>query len=257
MSHRQLTLSCIILSVLAGQALVAQDKPDPRKWSIDPRSTAIQASGVPPPPSIQRDLPRMTGPRVITTPAGILSVSPNMRVHPSTTTAQSEVPITRHPTNGNILYASSNAVHFSPSLFISEGMYLSTNGGATWFGSDTTAAAPLIDHSGDPAPAIGPDGRLYMSEIISDGMGVEYSTNMGQTWSNIITLVTGSQDKNHGFVNDVPSSPYYGYASRLASSMVMQPHGPLTSPGADSRVTSRLAVFPAWMATLRVAGLYP
>jgi hypothetical protein len=51
-----------------------------------------------------------------------------------------------------------------------------------------------------------------MSMIISGGMGVTYSTNMGTTWANNITLATGSQDKNHTFVNDVPSSPYYGRA---------------------------------------------
>ncbi len=191
--------------------IFSQEQIDPRKWSIDPRLTSITATSQPLQiPQAKSDyIHKNTTTRVIYSPNEILAITPNIRVHPSTTTWQSEVPITRHPTNGNILYASSNAVHFGP-VFISEGMYLSTDGGATWFGSDTTTSSPVGSHSGDPAPAIGPDGRLYMSMIISGGMGVTYSTNMGTTWASNFTLATGSQDKNHTFVNDVPASPYYG-----------------------------------------------
>ncbi len=214
MSRKWLTLWCVVLGTFVAGTLFAQDQPDPRKWSIDPRMTAIKGTGEVPavPQGALNYVNPNTTARVIHTPNEILTINPAIRVHPSTTVWQSEVPITRHPTNGNILYASSNAVTLSPSLFISEGMYLTTNGGTTWFGNDTTMAAPIGGHSGDPAPAIGPDGRLYMSEITSSGMGVEYSTNMGANWTNIITLATGSQDKNHTFVNDVPSSPYYGRA---------------------------------------------
>ena len=214
MSHIQLTMCWFVFGMVVSSAAVAQENPDPRRWSHDPRTTKLQPTGEIP-AAFPANTPAVVidaKPRGVFAPQEVLTINPNVRVHPSTTTWQSEVPITRHPTNGNILYASSNAVHFSPSLFISEGMYLTTNGGITWFGSDTTAASPITGHSGDPAPVIGPDGRLYMSEITSSGMGVEYSTNMGQTWSNIYTLATGSQDKNHGFVNDVPSSPYYGYS---------------------------------------------
>ncbi len=213
MSRKWLPLwSIALVSFIAG-TLFAQDAPDPRKWNQDPRTTGIQATSQP--ASIPKGDPnyvhKNTTPKVVHTPYEALTVNPNIRVHPSATTSQSEVPITRHPTNGNILYASSNAVHFTPSLFISEGMYLSTDGGTTWFGSDTTASAPIGGHSGDPAPAIGPDGRLYMS-MITSGMGVTYSTDMGATWAANFTLATGSQDKNHTFVNDVPASPYYGRA---------------------------------------------
>jgi hypothetical protein len=212
MSRKWLVLWCILVGVFVVSSALAQDQVDPRKWTQDLRSTRLQPTeNFVAPRQDPNYVPPKQVTRVFTTPKEILTVTPNVRVHPSTTTSQSEVPITRHPTNGNILYASSNAVHFSPSLFISEGMYLSSDGGATWFGSDTTNALPLSEHSGDPAPAIGPDGRLYMSEITS-GMGVEYSTNMGATWSNIYQLISGSMDKNHTFVNDVPASPYYGRA---------------------------------------------
>jgi hypothetical protein len=53
-------------------------------------------------------------PRVVLGAREVFVVEPNVRVYPSTTVWQSEVPITRHPTNPNIMYASSNAVRFSP-----------------------------------------------------------------------------------------------------------------------------------------------
>ncbi len=206
---RSILLLCVVLvSFVFLSSVNAQEK-----WSIDPRATGLGT--VVDPLSIPQANPNYvhsnTTPRVVYTPYEKLTLTPNIRVYPSTTFWQSEVPITRHPTNPNILYASSNSVKFSPT-FISEGLYLSTDGGTTWFGSDTTKSAPITGHSGDPAPAIGPDGRLYMSMIISGGMGVTYSTDMGTTWANNFTLASGSQDKNHTFVDNVPGSPYFGRA---------------------------------------------
>ncbi len=197
----------LLLCVAAG-TMFAQER-----WNIDPRATKLTFTGEP--ASIPRANPNYVPPpqvhRVFNTPQGVYTVAPAIRVHPSTVVWQSEVPITRHPTNGNILFASSNAVRFSPTT-IGEGMYVSTDGGVTWGGSDTTNAAPISGHQGDPAPAIGPDGRFYQSYITTGGMGASYSTNNGSTWANTITLVTGSQDKNHTFVDNTPGSPYLGRA---------------------------------------------
>lgn len=206
---------CFAVLFLFAGTLVAQENSDVRAWSRDPRSTLIRpeegsATHVPGP--VVTNPVASAKPRVIETPAEILVINPNVRVHPSTTVWQSEVPITRHPTNGNILYGSSNAVRFSPT-FISEGMYLTTNGGTTWFGSDTTNAPTLSSHSGDPAPAITPNGDLYISYLYGAstvGMGVAKSTNMGQTWTNTTVLTSLSSDKNHTFVDDAVGSAYYG-----------------------------------------------
>ena len=189
---------------------------DDRKWNIDPRMTGIQQSeedGISTPVIINENFPRtFTTPQIHNTPAGLMVVNTNVRVHPSTTT-QSEVPITRHPTNESILFASSNAARMSGSSlsFLSEGCYVSTNGGATWFGSDTTNAAPLSNHGGDPAPAIDGNGRFHQSYLgyTTSGMFASYSTNNGVNWANTVTITSGSQDKNHTFVNDVSASPYY------------------------------------------------
>jgi hypothetical protein len=206
----------LALMVLVGFAMFMgqsnQFNKDEAKWNKDPRMTQIVPTGeyVPPVVTSENFARTFNGPVTYSTPAGTLTVNPNVRVHPSSNT-QSEVPITRHPINQSILYGSSNAV--SPSVsFISEGCYVSTNGGATWFGSDTTASAPISNHGGDPAPAVGPNGYFYMSQLgySTSGIFAEYSTNYGATWSNTYTIVSGSQDKNHTFVNDVSTSPYYG-----------------------------------------------
>jgi len=209
------TLSTLFIFVV-GFLIFTGQKIDDRKWNTDPRVASIMPSGeytgmLPVVTPVTSKI--FTAPVGYNTPNGFMLVNPNVRVHPSGTT-QSEVPITRHPTNQQILFASSNAARMSGSTlsFISEGMYVSTDGGLTWGGSDTTAAAPLTNHGGDPAPAIGPNGYFYQSYLgyTTSGIFTSYSTNNGSTWAASNTVVTGSQDKNHTFVNDVVASPYYG-----------------------------------------------
>ena len=195
--------------ILIGFALFTGQNFDGKKWSIDPRMTMIYPTDeYVPLPQVDNYVHPNTSNMVYYTPMGVLTVGPNFRVYPSTVT-QSEVPITRHPTNQNIMFASSNAVKIPYTGFISEGMYATTDGGVTWFGSDTTKTTPVTGHGGDPAPAIGPNGYFYQS-FLGGGMNAAYSTNNGLSWSTIYKITTGSQDKNHTFVNDVSSSPYYG-----------------------------------------------
>ena len=139
------------------------------------------------------------------------TVSPNVRVHPSNF-SQSEVPMTRG-SNPNILFGSANT--YNPGAgFFSEGVYVTTNGGTTWFGSDTCKAAPITDHGGDPGPGVGPDGRLYMSYLPGSYNSIKaaYSTNYGSTWSTGAVLESGSMDKNLTAVDNVSGSPYLGRA---------------------------------------------
>lgn len=207
----------LLLSVFViGFLVLTGQKIDDRKWNQDPRVMSVIPSGEYTgvfPVTTPVTYKIFTQPVTYVTSIGSITVNPNFRVHPSNTT-QSEVPITRHPTNQSILYASSNAALMSGSSlsFISEGCYVSTNSGISWFGSDTTASSPIGNHGGDPAPAIGPNGYFYMSQLgyTTSGVFAEYSTNYGSTWSSSYTIVTGSMDKNHTFVNDVASSPYYG-----------------------------------------------
>ena len=71
-------------------------------------------------------------------------VAPNYRIYPSTT-SQSEPEIVRHPLNPDILFASAFTIKGN---FKSEGVYVTTNGGATWRGNDTCKGVNISNHNG-------------------------------------------------------------------------------------------------------------
>ncbi len=141
-----------------------------------------------------------------------LPVFPNFRILPSTVTAQFETDITRHPSNPSILYASASTINTQTS-FRSEGVYVSTNGGQNWFGSDTIFASPLFNHGGDPGPIIDLNGRFVFVHhgILINGIFAHYSTNLGANWTNAYTIATGDMDKGNDIVYDASSiSPFFG-----------------------------------------------
>ena len=194
--------------------LTGQNVPDEAKWNqpmqtnvYDP--SAVYSDKLP----VVRDYfnPLATN-RIIETPYEVLEVTPNVRVLPRTNSWQSEVDIKRHPLNPLIMFGSSNAFNNSGSLFISEGVYVTTNGGVTWFGSDTTTGAPIGNHGGDPGITIDKNGTFIQTHLgySTSGMFANYSTNNGSTWSATYTITTGSQDKNLAATDDAPASPYYG-----------------------------------------------
>lgn len=181
---------------------------DPR-WSNSPR-TAINLN----PDGQYIDLPQGTGksfsnePRYISTPQGIFSVGPNFRVHPTASRTQSETPITRHPQNPNIMFASANTYNVGGTTTFSTSHYITTDGGLTFFGDDTTNF-----NFGDPGPMVMYTGRVLISYITSTGaMGAAYSTDLGTTWSGTVTFPgsTTSSDKNLSCTDGTPTSPYYG-----------------------------------------------
>ncbi len=189
------------------------------RWNKDPR-TAINLSGE------YSQLPVMTNnikqftfyPKTTVTPIGVLTTFPNVRVLPNTVTQQSEVPIVRNPHNPNILFGSSNSARTSGGSFINSGCYVSTDGGLTWRGSDSIKAPNFNDQRGDPGPAIDKDNRFIFTHLTSTtnfgsvtGMGANYSTDNGLTWSATYQVVSdGNADKNLAGTDDSPSSPFYG-----------------------------------------------
>ena len=184
------------------------------KWDLDPSMTQLVVTGPSYPvlPSRPVDYVFSTKPRFYNTPFGIVTVTPNVRVHPTTNTNQSEVIIVRHPLNQNIMFASCNMTTIGSPLFISEGVYVTTNGGLNWFGSDSLQSVPVIGHGGDPGPTIDKNGRFIMTHLgyLTSGMYANYSTNNGLNWSSTYTIATGPQDKNLAGSDDEPTSPFYG-----------------------------------------------
>jgi hypothetical protein len=140
----------------------------------------------------------------------------NFRIFPSVIT-QTEPVVCFHPTNKMIMFASSYTIN-TMSGFKSEGVYISTNGGYNWYGTDTCKGANIQNHGGDPGISIDKNGVLILTHIgsIIAGLYSHYSTDMGSTWSNAYVLTSAQpEDKGSSTTDDSPASPYYGrtYAS--------------------------------------------
>lgn len=140
----------------------------------------------------------------------VFGQTPNYMIFPSNRN-QVEPTITRHPLNHQILFASAYTIYQN---FLREGVYLSTNGGLNWFGSDTIpGVANQNTHSGDPGAIIDKNGIFIITHQnqIPSGMFSNYSTNGGTSWfSTASPIATGDQDKGAPGTDDAPASPYYG-----------------------------------------------
>ncbi len=135
---------------------------------------------------------------------------PNYRIFPSGR-SQIEPSIVRHPINPQILFASAFTIQ---SNFLTEGVYLSTNGGLNWFGADTILGlANQITHAGDPGPIIDKNGIYILTHQngFTHGMYSAYSTNGGTQWVETASpIIQGDQDKGAPGTDDAPASPFYG-----------------------------------------------
>lgn len=133
----------------------------------------------------------------------------NFRLFPSNV-SQTEVFIVTHPSNPDIMFASANTIIFNP-FFVSEGIYVTSNGGNSWYGSDTCKGAPITLHGGDPGITINKDGTFILTRRgFSPGLYSHYSTDFGISWSNQKTI-TNDDLERATMTSDVhPSSPFYG-----------------------------------------------
>ena len=133
---------------------------------------------------------------------------PNFRIYPSISN-QIEPAIVQHPSNPQIMFASAFTIYTS---FRSEGVYVSTNGGLNWRGTDTCTGTPIVNHGGDPGPIIDKDGKFILTHqggfVI--GMYSNTTSNMGASWSSNLQIAANDQDKGNPVTDDVPSSTYYG-----------------------------------------------
>jgi hypothetical protein len=136
---------------------------------------------------------------------------PNIRVYPGAVT-QTEPVIAVSPGDPQVLFASSRTINTATG-FSSEGVYVSTDGGGHWSGSDTCTGALMANHGGDPGVMVTTGGRLVLTHIGSVFPGVysHFSTDMGGTWSSAVTL-TSQQPEDKGMVamDQASGSPFYG-----------------------------------------------
>lgn len=210
----------IYLGIMAILCLVSavrsQDSP---RWSNNP-NTPVMLTGE------YVELPQKTYPvsdmspgrmRIIQTPSELIVVNPSIRPHPSSISQQCEVYITRSPLDPNILLCCNQPIK-NTNNYMNAGCYVSTDGGLTWLYGDTLNAPSSLDQRGDPAPCIDKNGTMIYTHLTSTtnfgglkGMGANYSTNNGLSWSATFDITLNANvDKNMAATDDTPTSPFYG-----------------------------------------------
>lgn len=135
----------------------------------------------------------------------------SFQIFPSTVT-QTEPIIALDKLHPNLLFASAVTINTN-NVFKSEGVYISTNGGLNWFGSDTCSGQLFLNHGGDPGAAITESNRLVLTHIgsIFPGFYSHYSDDFGTTWSNAFTITNQqTDDKGTTIIDDNINSPFYG-----------------------------------------------
>jgi hypothetical protein len=152
---------------------------------------------------------------VLATPGGELpagervSIGPSFRLYPSAV-SQTETFILRHPQERGTLFASANTINLGTG-FISEGIYVTTDGGTTWAGNDTCTGPPITFHRGDPGIAIDRAGRFVLIRLgFSPGLYAHTSTDRGRTWSAQRTVATNDQDRAALAADTDDASPWVG-----------------------------------------------
>lgn len=122
--------------------------------------------------------------------------SATYRIYPSNVN-QTEVFITRSPLDQNILFSACNTLTFIP-FFISEGIYVSTNGGETWRGNDTCTGNPIAYHGGDAGITIDKNGTFLLTRLGRSpfvGLYSHYSNDNGLTWSSQQVISTDDLER--------------------------------------------------------------
>lgn len=141
-----------------------------------------------------------------------LRIGENFRIHPSNMT-QTEVFVTVHPDDPQTLFAAANTINFNP-FFISEGVYISRDGGQTWTGSDTLNDGDFMQfHGGDPGIAMDNSGRLIVTRLGRPpfaGLYANFSTDFGQTWSPQRTITTDDLERAATAHDGFTQSPFRG-----------------------------------------------
>ena len=138
-------------------------------------------------------------------------IGENYRIYPSNVT-QTEVFIVKSPVDENILFSSGNTLNFIP-FFISEGIYVTTNGGDSWQGSDTCQGEPISFHGGDPGITIDKNGTFIITRLGRSpfaGLFSHFSTDNGQTWSFQKAISTDDLERAAITTDAITTSPFYG-----------------------------------------------
>jgi len=130
----------------------------------------------------------------------------------SINSTQSENSIFVNPTDNTKVINSNNSTQNPVGTLYGSNYFYSNDEGLTWSGIVEGAGG---SNSGDPATAIGLDGRMYIGFIHDNyGQGVSYSADNGLTWTSVQAGPPpgndGMLDKNHLWIDNSPTSIYEG-----------------------------------------------
>ncbi len=140
-----------------------------------------------------------------------LKFSKSYRIYPSKVN-QTEVFIAKSPIDENTLFVSCNTLTFVP-FFISEGVYVTTNQGDSWRGSDTCTGAPIGYHGGDVGITIDKNGTFLLTRLGRApfvGLYSHYSNDQGLTWSDQQVVSTDDLERAALTTDVMKSSTWYG-----------------------------------------------
>ena len=140
-----------------------------------------------------------------------LKIGASYRIYPSSDN-QTEVFIVKNPADQNILWVACNTLNFIP-FFVSEGIYTTINGGASWRGNDTCTGSPLAFHGGDPGTTINQNGTFMLTRLGRSpfvGLYSHYSTDNGQTWSSQKVISTDDLERAALATNVNEGTPGFG-----------------------------------------------
>ncbi len=167
-----------------------------------------------------------------------LIIDDNYRLFPSNID-QSEVFIVKSPVDENVLFSSGNTIFFSNPFFISEGIYVTTNGGNSWQGNDTCKGEFILFHGGDPGITIDKNGTFIITRLGRSpfaGLFSHFSTDNGQTWSDQNAISTDDLERATITTDAIATSPFYGrtYAAWVKLSTPFSLAFAFTDNGAQS-----------------------
>lgn len=142
----------------------------------------------------------------------------NFLLYPSSI-SQTEPVVCRSPLNPQILFASANTINFNP-FFLSEGIYISEDGGQSWYGSDTCKGEYINFHGGDPSIVITKNGKFILTRngrTPFTGIYVHTSNDFGNNWSFQKQITDHDLERAVLAADNFVPSNYYG---RLYSAWV-------------------------------------
>lgn len=135
----------------------------------------------------------------------------DVRIFPSAN-PQSEIHLSINKRNPSVLLLSSQAYFTNNSV---QGTYWSTNGGATWTGSDNLPNGAF--GRGDPSTAFDAAGNGYVATMnapsltgLPNGYLIQKTTTNGASWAPQVqgTLTINNFDKDMIAADDIQGSPY-------------------------------------------------